>query len=407
MPLQNDFILFGSTASNIDSQAAYAADTNTANGRPSGTFPSNVFNKIARQSSYASSALAQLINTYAVQGAVDNGNLTQFTNNLVAAIQAIATSGAPVAPPGLPGGRLTLTTGVPLIGSDVTGSTVVYYTPFNNASFPLFNGSAWTNPQLSGDLSLSLTSAAAANDIVDVFGTFSGSTPVVGFGPVWATNTPGSCARGTGAGTTQISRVNNGIWTNANTITLINGGTTYASIPAGQATYLGSLAIDSVAGQTSCYVSYGQSRKWGVWNAYNRLNIALQAGDGTSSWGYGTAAWRNSNGNSANSLLTFTGLPIEFLALNFVQAVTGNAGGGVVHLNGIGINSSSSPSGKAGYNIASGAQATSGGDLVAKFNAPPSLGLNQIFALENALGGISGPYQGTSEFMLLSAAYTA
>src|SRR5208283_3530529 len=192
MPLQNDFILFGSTASNIDSQAAYAADTNTANGRPSGTFPSNVFNKIARQSSYASSALAQLINTYAVQGAIDNGNLTQFTNNLVAAIQAIATSGAPVAPPGLPGGRLTLTTGVPLIGSDVTGSTVVYYTPFNNASFPLFNGSSWTNPH---------------------------------------------------------------------TITLINGGTTYASIPAGQATYLGSLAIDSVAGQTSCYVSYGQSRK--------------------------------------------------------------------------------------------------------------------------------------------------
>jgi hypothetical protein len=405
MTLENDFILFANTCTDIIDQATYAADPNTAGGRPSGIFPSNVYNKIARQSSYASAALAQLIVSYATQPAIDNANLSTFTANLVAAIQAIATGGVPIVPPVAPGGRLTLTTGVPRIAGDVIGSTVVYYTPTVNASFPLFNGSVWANPQLTGDLSLSLTSAAAANDIVDVFGTYSGSTPVLGFGPVWATNTPGSCARGVGAGTTQISRVNNGLWANTNAITLINGGSTYSAIPAGQATYLGSLAIDSTAGQVSCYSSYGQSRKWGVWNAYNRLGVYLLAGDSTASWVYTTPSWRNSNGNAANSLTTFTGLAEEQASIEFGQMSTVSYAG-EPSLNGIGYNSTSSPSGLQGksyISIVSSFTATLG--LFAKFLAPPSLGLNTVSALEFANTGCV--FYGTQAEMLLSAIYRA
>ena len=404
MTLQNDFILFGSTCTNIDSQAAYAADTNTANGRPAGILPSTVLNKILRQGSYASSALAQLIVSYAAQPAIDNGTLSTFTANLVAAIQAIATSSAPSAPPGAPGGRLTLTTGVPLTNSDVIGSTVVYYTPTVNASLPLYNGSAWVNQQLTGDLALSLTSAAAANDIVDVFGTFNGSTPVLGFGPVWATNTPGSCARGVGAGTTQISRVNNGIWANSNIITLTNGGSSYANIPIGQATYLGSIAIDSTAGQTSCYVSAGQNRKWGTWNAYNRKNVNLQVQDGTANWTY-AGGMRASNNNSANSLYTFAGLAEEFVPVEFGQYIQ-NAVNNSTLVIGIGLNSTTSASGKVAqfYNVAT--IASGGTALVAKFIQPPALGLNRVYALEYTSGLPSPVFYG-SNLMLLSASYGA
>jgi hypothetical protein len=53
-------------------------------------------------------------------------------------------------------------------------------------------------------------------------------------------------------------------------------------------------------------------RKWGVWNAYNRVPIILKAGDTTAGWtigGGGSGAFRALNGLAANSLTTFSGLP--------------------------------------------------------------------------------------------------
>ena len=52
----------------------------------------------------------------------------------------------------------------------------------------------------------------------------------LGTGPAWNTTTPGSSARGTGAGTTELQR-QNGLWANKNVITLRNGATTYSTSP--------------------------------------------------------------------------------------------------------------------------------------------------------------------------------
>src|SRR6185369_459996 len=38
---------------------------------------------------------------------------------------------------------------------------------------------------------------------------------------------------------------------------------------------------DSSAGQVTCHRAWGQSRKWGVWSAYNRQPLYLKAGDST------------------------------------------------------------------------------------------------------------------------------
>lgn len=85
MVVQNDFILYASAATNIDSQGTYAGDSNTAAGRPSGIFPSANFNKIARQASTASAALASIMQSQGFP-AVDNGNLSAFTANLISAL---------------------------------------------------------------------------------------------------------------------------------------------------------------------------------------------------------------------------------------------------------------------------------------------------------------------------------
>ena len=90
MPNTSDFILYASAATNIVTQSAYAGDTNTTNGRSSGVWPSANMNKMIRQASYASAAFGSLINTYANQNAVDNGNLSTFTASVLLAIQNIA-----------------------------------------------------------------------------------------------------------------------------------------------------------------------------------------------------------------------------------------------------------------------------------------------------------------------------
>jgi hypothetical protein len=71
------------------------------------------------------------------------------------------------------------------------------------------------------------------------------------------------------------------------------------------ATYLGSIFMDGTNGQISCHNTYGQSRKWGVWNAYNRDPITLLMGDSTASWTYSTATIRQSNAAAGNALTTF------------------------------------------------------------------------------------------------------
>lgn len=301
-----------------------------------------------------------------------------------------------------PQGRLTLAANTPVIAADVTAATVVYYTAFEGNMVPIYNGSVFLPMSFASDLALSLASSASANGIVDVFAFNNSGTLTLGYGPVWATATAGSGARGTGGGTTEITRVN-GIWVNKNTITLINGANTYSSLAAYTCTYLGSIWVDGTNGQVSCTVSYGQNRKWGVWNAYNRKSILLQAGDSTASWTYNTATWRGSNNSANNNVGVFTGIAEEMASIYFVQNVSEPTSNGYTGAIGIGVNSTSAISGFAGGNgsYASGAKGTA----VAQYPAPPALGVNKFQALENAIAASSLTFYGTSAGMLLTASY--
>lgn len=290
-----------------------------------------------------------------------------------------------------------------ILAADVVAGTAVYYSPFTGNLVPLYNGATMVPTQFS-ELTLTLVASHAASQLYDVFVFNNSGTPTIVTGPAWTTPTAGSGARGTGAGTTQLSRVA-GYWVNAVSMTGRNGATTY-TIGSNLATYVGSLFMDGTNGQISCHVAWGQSRKWGVWNAYNRQRLLLQAGDATASWSYNTAAIRPSNNASTNSLTVFSGLAEEPYAVHFTQRVDMDSADGnpAIANAGIGWNSTSAMSGKVGNHRAEQG-GPYGGDAKAEYFSAPSIGVNVATALENAVdtASVSMTWYGTNANMLLRA----
>lgn len=284
----------------------------------------------------------------------------------------------------------------PVLTSDSIGASTIYYTGFRGNQIWVYNGFSYVPVTIpGGQLSLVLSnSSQGSNGIYDAMGFIdpNGTALVVAFSPGWSTVTAGSGARGSGAGSPQLARVN-GLLVNAVSQTANNGATSY-QIGTSKGTYLGSVYVDATAGQVTCHISYGQSRKWGIWNAYNREPIYVKAGDPTVNWNVpSNSGFRPSNNNSANSITPFTGLPEETVFGDFITAFIGNPCSC-----GIGVNSTSTPTGTYLYGDALVR------DAFAKNNIVPGIGTNNVYALEGRSSSATG--QGTEAVMLLSVRYS-
>ena len=138
-------------------------------------------------------------------------------------------------------------------------------------------------------------------------------------GPFW----PSAGTRGTGAGTTELERLN-GIWVNKNAIT--NGPA------ARRGTYVGTAQADITAasfiwryGTQGTATNYAQLL---VWNAYNRVRVTTFVCDSTASWTYPTAAFRLVNLGAGNQILIVQGLSedvVEIIAYGYANVSTGSA----------------------------------------------------------------------------------
>ncbi len=314
-------------------------------------------------------------------------------------LSAVAASG--VQPPQ---GYLTLqnaASGGPVQGaSDIVGVTTVYYSPYVGNQIPVWNGTAFSVLAFN-ELSLSLTSGAQlASTAYDVCVFNNAGTPVAVFGPAWTTSSGAAASRGTGAGTAQLIR-QSGIWVNAVSIAANNGATPY-TIPANQCTYVGSIFVDAAAGQVSAYRTWGQSRKFGVWNAYNRVPIVLLVGDSTPSWPYSTNTVRPSDGRSQNSGIAFTGLPEEAIKSFFQQFIT--APTSAVYTEGqigIGNNQTVAFSGTiAQMSILGATTGTVGSVVSASLEISPRIGAQVLTSLENTTAS-TPTFYGTQVNMVL------
>lgn len=311
----------------------------------------------------------------------------------------------------VPQGRLTLTSATPVLSTGVAAATSVYYTPFVGNLAPIPDGTQFNTTSFS-ELTLTLNANHLANAIYDVFLFLNSGSITIGTGPAWNTATAGSGARGSGAGTTELTYTLGGLPTNANAMTARNGATTY-SVAAKNGLYIGSLYMDGSNGQITVHTAYGQSRKLGVWNAFNQRPVELQAGDGTASWTYATATYRPSNNATANSLTTFCGLPDNPVFLKFQQS-------GQLDLNsaaslqeiliGIGVNSTIAITGQNGrVGARAGTSTSSGsGNMVAETTLAPGIGINTITALEKGNSSVStATFLGTAADMRLTARWWA
>jgi hypothetical protein len=374
------------------------------------------FTTTAQFSVYAGSPNGNVAGT-AGSGSIPADSVWDTTNNILyictstgTASTAVwtavnAASATPAVP--MPQGALTLTSATPVITGDVADAAAVYYTPATGNLMPIYNGSAMI-PTMFAELTLTLAAANhAAGGIYDVFGFSNSGVVTVATGPVWTTLTAGSGSRGTGAGTTELTRIA-GINVNAVSMTAKNDSNSY-TIAANRGTYLGSIFINGTgAAQITCHRAFGQSRKWGVFNAFNRSPILLQCGDATASWTYNNATVRQSRADATNTLAVFTGLREEMTDLSFIQRGTSSfvAATDAEQRIGIGLNVTNAYSGKFGYNATTAAGATtSGGDMIARHILLPAIGINNVNACESVptTGGGTQTYIGTSASMLLSA----
>lgn len=332
-----------------------------------------------------------------------NADLTTLTaslSSIQASLQTIVS---------IPQGRLTLTSGTPVLTTGVTAGTSVYYTPFRGNLVPIYDGIVF-NTSTFTELTLTLSANHPALNIYDIFIFKNAGTVTIGSGPAWNSASAGVGARGAGAGTTELTRTIGGILTNLYSMTARNGATTY-TVAASQGTYVGSMYMDGTNGQLSCLLSYGQSRKWGLWNAYNRVPIIMKAGDPTATWNYAIGTFRQSNASAGNTIAEFTGLAEEIIRCQFIQNGTQTVAAGQINTANIVVGWNATSSGVQATqflgNIGAGT-VTWNYNMKAEFiQTTAPLGVNNVTSLEKATspGGGTTTFVGAEADMVLSVQY--
>lgn len=268
-----------------------------------------------------------------------------------------------------PGGRLTLTTAVPVTTSDVSAAGTVYYTPHRNNRIVLYDGSKWvwyTFTELSQATTDATKSPAACgnNSNYDVFVWNDAGTLRATRGPAWSSGV----ARGAGAGTTELEFFE-GRYVNKEAIT--NGPA------ARRGLYVGSVRTDGAA------VVNDTLALRHVWNTYNRVERALLVIEATNNWAYSTNVLRQANANAANQISLLAGMVEDAVEVE-VRAHMANDTGGAAASVGIGLDSTSTNvAGALVTQITLGAALT-GYAAGAKYVGFPGLGYHYLAWLEAA-----------------------
>lgn len=279
--------------------------------------------------------------------------------------------------PVTPQGRLTLTTGVSVTTSDVTG-TAIYYEP---GAFPIYNGSVWGNYSNS-ELTLALDSTSGhtgyhqSGKNFDLFLIIDSGTLRLGTGPAWSSNT----SRGTGAGTTELQQLN-AFWTNKNTITIRFGSASgnTVSVAANRATYVGSFRAVADGQATDA-----AAKRW-LFNAYSQALRTLVRNESVGiTWTQSASGYRQANNNSANKvevLLGLSGIGVDLQCIATVSNSTTTARQATL---GIGVDSTSVSSSQLGSYIPATSTLPIGG--ISTYGGSPGLGYHYFAWLELASG---------------------
>ena len=197
-------------------------------------------------------------------------------------------------------GRLTLTSNTPVLSSNVTGATTLYYTPYTGSQISIWNGSKW-NVRTFTELSLSLSGLAADTNF-DVF-IYDNTGTLTLEAVAWSNSGAGTSAR-------------------ASALSFLNGVRVKDS---DKRKYLGSFRTTGTIGQTA-FINNTLPSSLFIKNEFNRIPITLYMNEGSTSHTYTVAVTRNYN-NSANYRFNVLCIDNENIEFSF-----NNASGGYLYV---------------------------------------------------------------------------
>lgn len=268
-------------------------------------------------------ATAHMSGVWATDLAAIKWNLALSVAAITAAAATLATVAAVAAVATVPfmQCRLTLQSGVPVMSSNQTAKSTVYLTPYKgNRIIAAGSNRTFTEVSLALDSNSGHIGYQQSGKNFDLFIVVDTGALLLGTGPAWSSAT----ARGTGAGTTELALVN-GIWVNANTISLktFAGAGSPTSYGVGQATYVGTMYA-TADGQTgmaySTSASGGGANILGLWNNYNRETVHALNIDSKASWTYASGTPQPLDGGSSNTANRFSW--VDGLQLSFARMQT-------------------------------------------------------------------------------------
>jgi hypothetical protein len=230
-----------------------------------------------------------------------------------------------------PQGRLTLASASTAPGNLGAGLTTIYYANFVGNQVPVWNGTSNTllpipSGQISDVIPNTGSGVISATQVFDIFAVNRSGTLAIchvtnGAGLGWAGDAGGSNT-GRGSGYTQLQNTTTGFLTNSNALAnCYNAAVNFGSIPATQATYLGTGYTTGIGTLTWNLIqgasggpSGASAVTLGIWNYYNRINLLLNASDTGVAYTYSSATVRQARGAVGNQVVLVIGVAEDFPA---------------------------------------------------------------------------------------------
>lgn len=274
-------------------------------------------------------------------------------------------------------GRLSLTTGTPVVTASVTGGTVIYYVPYTGKYVTIYDGSTDSTYSIGTQLTLTLGANWAASTNFDVFATRSGGNTVL-CSISWTNLTTRATA---------LDLSTRGYYTNTGTPSCRDSNTTTITLAANQASYLGTFKTKSSTGQVD-YIfggaaAGGSEAILNVWNNYNRVNVCTNVMDNNASWTYNSSTIRSADNSTTNRISFVLGLSEDSVESNYASRGVTAAATDAFLSTGIGLDSTTAyATGSSVSFVSTPSAATLRSASMVLWNGFPGIGYHYLQALE-------------------------
>ena len=299
----------------------------------------------------------------------------------------------------LPGGRLTVASGVCVPVTDQVAQTTIYYAPCGSEWVPIYDGTNMTLHQFTSSntdtvgLSLVLTSFWSSNSLYDAYVFMHSGSPTLCTPTAWTNST----TRSTGLA------VFKGVVVNASSFTcVINvaGSATGFTCAQFQCTYVGTFLAGASSGTIDLKFGTAASNcgaaVLSVFNAYNRRNTRATVSDTTASWTYTGSAWRAVHGQTTCSATVVIGLNEDAFHGEYLDQMQNAASGASMFL-GLGLNSSTALANRSSSAVGWISTVTPfNASNMATWNDVLPLGNNVVYAIEQSDGVNANTFAGNN-----------